>query len=74
MPCDRIDEWLIGPDPIPFAVALRAGGGSAAEVGGVLAALAVARGRPLATLEPQVTALRDLDADAAGALLVEVTG
>ena len=74
VPCDRIDEWLIGPDPIPFAVALRAGGSNAAEVGGVLAALAVARGRPLATLEPQVTALRDLGVEAAGALLVEVTG
>ena len=71
MPAERLSDWLLAPDPMPFAVALRAGGEGAPGVGGLLAALAGARGQPVSALTDRIAELHSLSVEAAGGLLEE---
>lgn len=71
VPATLLSDWLLAPDPMPFAVALRAGGEDVAGVGGLLAALTGAGGRSFAPLADRIAGLHDLSVEAAGELLRE---
>lgn len=67
-----VEEWLVAPDPLPIGLAMRASGESAAAIGGALALVAGALGRPLSHVLTVTEALHRMTSDAAGGQLDQI--
>lgn len=62
---ERLSEWLLAPDPLPFAVALRAGGEDVAGIGGLIVVMTGARGQAVSALADRISSLHSLSVQAA---------
>ena len=66
---DAVEDWLVAPDPLPAALAMRAAGEAAAEIGGALGTTMAALDRPIAAVIAATERLHGLSSDDARALL-----